>query len=429
MKHAYIALLMIITAHQKILSLPSLSSLSLEEKVGQLLMVHTYSEQATPEAAFLIQKLHVGGIIYYSWANGLTSREQVTTLSNQLQDLALAEHPHIPLIIAIDHEGGRVHRFKEGFTHFPPAYAYALCNDPALTEQCATAMGKELQAAGITMNLAPVADIMSNPDNPIIGIRSCGTTPEMVITHAGALLNGFHQAGIATSLKHFPGHGDTTVDSHLALPILTKTYDQLKQCELAPFYALAPYTDTVMTAHLMVPELDAQNCATLSSTILGLLHTQANFHGPIMTDSLTMGAITATHTNLGQAAINAFNAGCDILLVGGKKLIGSSHQELSGGEIATVHQALVEAVHSGCISEQRLDSAVEKILTLKSKYPLPQNLEPIDYSAHQRLASTVTTRALKALAETSQSLPSTVEEKLVNALHTIKEMYEKPSTT
>jgi beta-N-acetylhexosaminidase len=267
------------------------------------------------------------------------------------------------------------------------------------------------------MNLAPLSDVMSNPSNPIIGTRSCGTTPNMVITHARALLNGFHRAGITTSLKHFPGHGDTSVDSHQALPIVNKTYGELKTCELVPFYALAPETDSIMTAHIMVPTLDPLHCATLSPTILNMLRTEAPFQGIIISDSLVMAGITNNYPNLSEAAIQAFNSGCNILLLGGKQLVGSTQTELSYSKIASIHQALVDAVLTHRISQQRLDESVTKILTLKQNYPLANNTPTPDYHAHQKLSYTVAEKALAALANTPQTLPNRVFETLNNQLH------------
>lgn len=405
--------------------------LSLEEKVGQLLMVSVHAESINETTRALINDLHIGGIIYYSWANGLHSAEQVASLSVGLQNLAAEARSQIPLIIAIDHEGGRVHRFESGFTHFPPAFAYTLANDPVLTEQCGYAMGKELRTVGITMNLAPVIDVLSNVENPIIGTRAFGETPEMVIKHAGAFIKGLHQANCMTSLKHFPGHGDTNTDSHLALPVIHKTISNLTLCELAPFYALADKTDSIMTGHLMIPTFDSETCSTLSQPTLNLLRNQANFDGVIISDSLAMQGIQSLCTTLSDAAIQAVNAGCDIVLLGGRCLVGTALQEITYATIAQVHADLVTAVHNGSLSKERLDTAVSRILKLKKNYPptSPHEQKTINTDKHHHISHAVATRALSTLKTSSHGLPKTIYESLEKNLTTLTEMYHENENT
>lgn len=375
-----------------------------EELVGQLLMVSVKAEEVNEDARILINELHVGGIIYYTFNNGLHSAEQVTKLSDGLQELAAQTRTKVPLILAIDHEGGRVHRFEKNLTKFPPAFAYGIINDPELTKQCAQAMGQELRAVGITMNLAPVVDVMSNPNNPIIGTRSFGTTPETVITHAGAFIEGLHDARIATCIKHFPGHGDTTTDSHTTLPVIQKSIQELSSCELAPFYALANNTDSIMSAHLLIPALDKNTCSTLSAQTLDLLRTRAGFKGIIITDSLVMqGVLEYTQGNVAQAAINSFKAGCDILLIGGRCLVGSTTHEATGETIKSIHETLVDALQSGDISRERVKTSVSRILALKQAYTSVSPV-PVDYEEHRNLASMVAQRAQAVLTAAHDSL-------------------------
>lgn len=356
--------------------------ISLKEKVGQLLMVHFHGEEANQEAKLLIQEVHVGGIIYYNWANQLSSAGQVQNLSAGLQKLA-----KIPLIIAVDQEGGCVNRLKEGFTIFPSNLTIAKTKQPELAKRCAFAIGKELLSVGINMNLAPVVDINNNPDNPVIGSRSFGDTADCVTLFAKHALQGYRSAGILTSLKHFPGHGDVILDSHQELPIVRKTKEQLSQLELLPFSQLADQADSIMTAHILFPALDSQNCATLSKNILtNLLREEMGFQGVIISDSLVMQGLLNNCSSIEEAAIRAINAGCDLLILGGRQLHADSQLELTVERIQKIYQALLQAVETGVISQQRLDQAVQRILNLKNKYPLSPTKIEYDRSEHQNLA-------------------------------------------
>lgn len=362
-------------------------AMTLEEKVGQLLMVHVNGEEAGDDAKQLIQQQHIGGIIYYTWANGLTSPEQVALLSQQLQGLSLETKNAIPLFIAVDQEGGRVCRLTQGFTLFPANRVVAASQNPQLAQDAAFTIGQELKAVGINFNLAPVVDVDSNPLNPIIGSRSFGSSPDIVIAFGSKALQGYHQAGIISSLKHFPGHGDTSTDSHEDLPVVKKSLQELQRCELMPFAALKDQADTIMTAHILLPAIDPTHCATLSKAVLDLLRQDMGFDGVIISDSLVMEGLlknsAATPIAAGFemsdspealiacAAIGALHAGCDILLLGGKQLIGAhSNLELTVEGVKRIHTALVEAVKRGKISEINIDKAVERILKLKRKYSL-----------------------------------------------------------
>ena len=364
-----------------LLLLPSIiySEMSLEEKVGQTLMVHFHGEVANAEAKTLIQEFHVGGIIYYKWANSLTSFEQVQRLSQSLQDLST-----IPLLIATDQEGGRVSRLTQGFTVFPGNQALGRTERPELALQCAFAMGQEMLAAGINMNLAPVVDISNHPP---FGDRSFGSTPEIVSAFGQSALAGYHRAGLLTCLKHFPGHGAVTIDSHDDLPWLGKSLEELQACELIPFADLAQDTDAIMTAHLFIPSLDPVYCATFSKPILDHLRT-LGFGGVILSDSLVMrGALKNCNDSIEEAAILAFNAGCDILLLGGKQIHGAADVELTLADIEKVAQSLIHAVQTERISEERLDASVARILALKEK--IAPQAPPPNFSEHQQLVQQI----------------------------------------
>jgi beta-N-acetylhexosaminidase len=344
--------------------------MTVEEKIGQLLMVHFNGESVNEDAKHLIKKVRVGGIIYYNWSNGLRSPDQIAKLSGDLQQLAAQnEHP-IPLLISADQEGGLVSRLSSGFTTFPGNKALAMAGDSFLAEQSACFMGDEMRAVGVNFNLAPVVDVNSNPRNPVIGIRSFGETVETVIAYGKNALKGYKKAGILTCLKHFPGHGDVEIDSHDDLPQLKKSRKQLEEGELVPFAALAQHADAIMTAHLLAPALDPINCVTLSKYALDVLRNEIGFKGVIISDSLVMEGIVRTCSSIEEVAVRALNAGCDILLLGGKQLTGTkSGFELTANDVERIHLTLVDAVKSGLIKESRVNEAFNRVLALKTKLP------------------------------------------------------------
>lgn len=342
--------------------------MTLEEKVGQVLMVHFHGETVNDEAKALVQETKIGAIIYYNWSNGLHSVEQVRELSVGLQELTQSNRIQIPLLIAVDQEGGRVARLRQGFTQFPSNQAVAMTHDPNEAENVAWTMGKEMLSVGINMNLAPVVDVNSNPQNSVLGDRCFGRDPERVIAFGKKALAGYRRAGVISTLKHFPGYGDVSVDPHADLPINRKTFEELKGIELLPFAHLAPFADAIMTAHILVPELDPENCSTLSEGTLSYLRDIIGFRGVIISDSLVMrGVIKECHT-VDEAAIRALNAGCDLLILGGKLLIGTSNgYELKTADVQQVARSLVDAVRMGRIPEERLNQAVDRVLQLKAK--------------------------------------------------------------
>jgi beta-N-acetylhexosaminidase len=385
-----------------------LKKMTLEEKVGQLFMAHFRGETANVDAKALVQDVKVGGVIYYNWANGLSSPEQVKKLSASLQALSLQNQHPIPLLIAVDQEGGIVARLNQGFTIFPGNKALGMTKDPKLAEKAAFAMGQEMQSVGVNMNLARVVDINSEPRNPVIGIRSFGDSPNLVLDFGAKALNGYKSAHVITSLKHFPGHGDVLVDSHSDLPVNPKSLKELEQSEIAPFAQLGASADTIMTAHILVPAMDPKNCATLSPKILSYLRNKIGFQGPIVADSLTMDGVLKQCKTVNEAAIRAINAGCDILIFGGKKLTGQADQELSVAEVQCIHRSIVDAVKSGRVAEDRLNQAVTKILILKEKH-LNSNaaIQPpggILTKKHSILAKEIASKALTVIKK--EEIPS-----------------------
>lgn len=401
-----------------LIALPDINTMTLEEKIGQMLMVHFHGEEANEEAKRLIQEVHVGAFIYYSWSNGLNGPIQVQKLSNGLQKLSKSTVQAIPLLIAIDQEGGVVTRLSSGFTIFPGNAALGQTKMPDLATLSAVAIGEELKAVGINMNLAPVVDVNSNLRNPIIGVRAFSDSPQEVTLYGRLSLQGYRQAGIIATLKHFPGHGDVTVDSHLDLPVVKKSIEELEKTELLPFRTLLSDTNAIMTAHILIPSLDPQNCATLSSAILEtLLRKQWGYEGVILTDSLVMQGVLNGCSSIDEAAVRAIQAGNDILVLGGKALNNEGSKELKTDDIVRIHQKLVEAVRQGKISKERIDASLRRILKLKNDYQLFQKTLPdmrdielhVNTLEHQQLAKRIAKGSVKIIKK--GIIPSNLEQK------------------
>lgn len=400
----------------------TVSDLSLEEKVGQLLFVHFNGTIANQEAQDLIQELGVGGIIYYNWANELSSPEKVQNLSRSLQQLAQKNRNSIPLFIAVDQEGGRVNRLNEGFTVFPGNYALGKTGEWEWGEASAWMMGQELRAVGVNFNLAPVVDVYTQLANPAIGIRAFSSDPDKVARWGACTLRGFQKARVIAALKHFPGHGDVKVDSHEAMPMIAKQRGEIDKIELYPFRSLASQADVILTAHLMVPALDPEHCTTFSRKIVtDLLRNQINFQGLIITDSLAMQGILSQCSSLEEVVLKSLDAGHDMVLLGGKQVLDfQAGLEFTTADIRRVHHFLIDAVKQGKLSEDRVNAAVERILALKKKYGLfdfaPLTLEMLKTSihtpAHSRLAQSIARRALE-VPQGNQLLPLKLQSPLL----------------
>ncbi len=390
-----------------------LEEMSLEEKVGQLLMVHFNGETVNEDAKILVQEVKVGGIIYYNWSNGLHGPKQIQSLSSGLQTLAYSNQNPIPLLIATDQEGGVVARLYSGFTRFPGNQALGETSNPNLAYDAAFAMGQELQSVGINMNLSPVVDVNSNPRNPVIGVRSFGSSAEKVALFGEKALEGYKQAQIIATLKHFPGYGDVAVDPHEDLPVIHKSREELQHCDLLPFIRLSSSADAIMTAHILVPSFDRDNCSTLSKKTLDYLKHTIGFQGVIVADSLVMEGVVKKCKSVDEAAIQALEAGCDILILGGKLLNGFC-SELSVADVKRVHLAIVHAVQTGRVSEERLNEAVEKIIDLKNRYlSNSMHVDQIDSLAdHDFLAKKIGRLALKVTKSPSDILFSLHEKKI-----------------
>ncbi|ETT44785.1 beta-N-acetylhexosaminidase [Paenibacillus sp. FSL H7-689] len=339
-----------------------LNDLTLGQKVGQLLMCGFHSQHADEQITRLIRDYHVGGVIYFR--RNVESVDQLTRLSAELQDMA-AEAGALPLMISVDQEGGMVARIdQEGMTQVPGNMALGATGNAEYTLECAQILGRELKNIGIDMNLAPVVDVNNNPLNPVIGVRSYGEHAESVAAHGVAAITGYQSQGIAATAKHFPGHGDTAVDSHLGMVTVPHDRNRLEQMELLPFRkAIEAGVDAIMTAHVMFPSIEPEPIpATLSHKVLtGLLREEMGFEGIIITDCLEMHAISKPY-GVAEAAVRAVEAGADLILV--------SHTLQD--QVAAL-EGIYEAVRTGRISEEVIHQAVERIMTWKRKRCGQQN--------------------------------------------------------
>jgi beta-N-acetylhexosaminidase len=330
-------------------------SLTSREKIGQLFMVGFTGTSVTPDLASFIKGYNPGGVILFS--RNLESVDQIVQLTNDLQRCS----PHSPLLIAIDQEGGRVSRLPKGFTIFPPCDVLGRCNSTELAYAAAATIAKELRAVGINMNMAPVLDVNSNPDNPVIGDRAFGSTPDIVSELGWATAAGLQDNQIVACGKHFPGHGDTNADSHKELAVVEAARERLEVVEFPPFrHAVAQGVATMMTAHVLFRVLDEKLPATLSPTIIAnLLRKELRYDGVVLTDDLEMHAII-DHYGIEDAAIRAILAGCDVLLICKDR----------DREIAAF-TAIEQAVASGIISTERLDQSAARVARVKARFLSP----------------------------------------------------------
>jgi beta-N-acetylhexosaminidase len=290
----------------------------------------------------------LGGIVLF--ADNVSEPEQVAELSRALR----GRRPD--LVVAIDEEGGDVTRLEAASgSSYPGNLALGSVDDVELTRAVAGSIAGELRAARVTLNLAPVADVNSNPRNPVIGVRSFGSEAELVARHVAAFVTGTQEHGVAACAKHFPGHGDTGVDSHLELPVVDDDRDQLVTGPLLPFRAAVEAgVAAIMTAHILAPALDSVPATLSEPVISGLLRGELGFDGTIVSDALEMKAISA-HVSIEEGAVRALAAGVDALCIG---------HDVDDGLVERVHGSLVHAVSSGRLRRERLEGAAAAVARL-----------------------------------------------------------------
>ena len=364
--------------------------MTLEEKVGQLFVANVYGESVDttnpadvqanqamygPEisdAEDLIDRYKLGGVIYYRWTDNLNEPGQIAVLSNGIQEVALGQRAAIPLLISTDQEHGVVSRVWAPATEFPGSMALGATRRPLDTYTASNITGKELRALGINQNYAPVADVNINPLNPVIGVRSFGENSQLVADMTAAAVTGSQRANVVATLKHFPGHGDTVTDSHTGVPWIFHSKEQWDAIDAPPFAAgIAAGADMVMTAHVVMPELQAdcdvvtqEGCdpATLAPEILtGLLRGELGYDGVVITDALNMAGVREKYGD-DRIPVLALKAGVDMLM-----MVDTPTDTVS---LDVAYNAVLDAVRSGEISEARIDESVYRVLLLKQKREL-----------------------------------------------------------
>ena len=307
----------------------------------------------TPEFRSLAREFQVGGVILFK--RNVEAPEQVAELAQDVQQVAR----EVPLWVSVDQEGGRVARLKSPFTEWPPMAVLGRSGDERLAARIAKALAVELRAVGVTLDYAPVLDIHTNPKNPVIGDRALAEDAEMVARLGAAIIRGLQENGVAACGKHFPGHGDTSVDSHLDLPLVEHPPDRIRRVELVPFRAaIAAGVAFMMTAHVLVPSLDEEKPATLSRRIVhDMLREALGFSGVIFGDDLEMKAI-AKHYTVAESAVQAIAAGCDGLLI----CSGTAEPHVDALE------ALVHAVEDGRLPVKRVEDALARQRRAKERF-------------------------------------------------------------
>lgn len=331
---------------------------NVEEMIGKRMVIGFPGKTVPDYIREMIRNYHIGGIILFG--RNIGTPEEILALTTDLQSEAKkAGHEH-PLPICLDQENGVVRRLNEGATIFPGAMALGASGNPENAYDIGRATGKELKALGINWNLAPVLDVNNNPDNPVIGVRSFGESPEEVAELGKQMMKGMQDAGVITTLKHFPGHGDTAVDSHLDLPVISHSKERLDEVELLPFMKnIDAGADTIMSAHVYFPAIEQEEGlpATLSKKVItGLLREEMGFNGVVTTDCMEMNAISKG-IGTEKGAVAASEAGVDLIMVSHT----SSVQENAIKE-------MVHAVENDELNQVEMAESVDRIEKLKEKY-------------------------------------------------------------
>lgn len=358
--------------------------MTLREAIGQLFILGFEGHKPSEALEAFVRELTPGGLILFG--RNLGSPEEIAALTNTLQVASPT-----PLFFAIDQEGGKVTRLQSPFTQWPSASVVGAVGSTELTYAVASAMARELIVVGINMNLAPVLDVLTNPANPVMAGRSFGADPHVVAQHGVAFFRGLADQEVLAVGKHFPGHGDTTVDSHLALPVVPHDLNRLSAVELVPFAAATRAgIPALMTAHLLLPAVDLERPATLSPPILtDLLREHLGFRNLVISDDLLMQGISDS-TPPGEAAVRFLEAGGDLILI--------CQDE---GKQREAIRAVVEAVETGRLSEARVRVTYNRIADAKAQY-----LRRVSGTSAEAIREVVGCDAHRRLAERLGELPS-----------------------
>lgn len=332
-----------------------IDAMTMEEKVGQLLMVGFQSDTPLSDLENYLKTYHVGGFILFK--RNYDSFQGLYDLTNQLKAM---NGDQVPLFFAVDEEGGTVSRLPEGGTKFPDAALIGKLNDLSITKEMGRIMGRELSAAGIQMNFAPVLDVLSDPTSSLLKKRAFDSDPQKVADQGLALIHGLQYENVIAVPKHFPGHGATSVDSHGKLPTIQIDKETLFNRELIPFKtAIADDVPAMMIGHLAFPQIDPSGLPATQSQVMlqEILRETLGFQGLAITDEIEMYGYTNAHETLEESILASFQAGIDVFIVG--HTLETQIQ---------VYNTLLNAANSGVISKKRLNESLYRILTIKDQY-------------------------------------------------------------
>ncbi|HQE67541.1 MAG TPA: beta-N-acetylhexosaminidase [Bacillota bacterium] len=341
-----------------------LGKMTLNEKVGQLLIVGFPEDTKKEALQDYIDRLKVSGFILFS--RNYTDFDSLYALVRSLKEMNSPKNP-LPLFISVDEEGGTVSRLPKGGTHFPDARQVGKAGEPGLTYKAGQTIAQELKAAGINLNFAPVLDIVESSENKLLIRRSYGSTPEVVSLHGTSFINGLQSKGVIAVPKHFPGHGNTDKDSHSMLPVIDTDKAAMQSRELVPFKAaIDAGLDAVMVGHIAFPRIDPTGLpATMSNYFLtDVLRKDLGFEGISISDDIEMQGYISSKDTIEECVTSSFNAGLDIFLIGHTKAIQDQ-----------VFTALRDACGDGRISEERLNESVLRIIKVKLKIGLTDTME------------------------------------------------------
>lgn len=370
----------------------------IDERAAGLLLAGFQGTKASEIPMEFLRDL--GGVALF--ARNIIDPVQTKTLVDDLQTAA-REAGHPPLVVAIDEEGGIVSRIRGIGTNVPSAMALGAARDPAVTRAVYRAIGEEIGALGVTLDFAPVADANTNPSNPVIGVRSFGE-PSIASDLVAAAIGGLHESGIAATAKHFPGHGDASVDSHKDLPVIDAGLDRLRAVELEPFRsAIAADVDAIMTAHIALPQVDPSGVpATLSRTVLtSLLRDELGFDGVICTDCMQMDAIASRYP-AGEAAVRAIEAGADLVTFSSS--IPAAMEAV---------RAISLAIRSGRIDAKQVERSLERLTALRTREFGATSRRPLDSigsAAHRATALDAARHAITLIRDTGSIVPFALRE-------------------
>lgn len=380
-----------------------LSRLTTEQKIGQLFCVSFSGTELGDEVKEFLKEYSIGNVILFS--KNIDNAAQTARLCSDLQT-EITANTGAAAFIGTDQEGGTVVRVTDGAVYYPGAMAIAASGSIDDARLVGENMGEELKALGINIDFAPDADINSNPDNPVIGVRSYGDSPKAVGELAAAFAEGMMSSDEICAAKHYPGHGDTATDSHYGLPMVDKSLNEIIQSELMPFKRLIETgVPAIMAAHIMYPQIDGENPASMSKILLtDILRNELGFDGMVVTDGLRMGAIT-DNFGMPEACVAAVNAGADLLLTGSG---GESEDASFDAQIECVEKVR-SAVQSGEITNEKLDSAVLRILKCKSDYGADKcafsPLSDETLNTHRALAKEISKKSITLVRDRNTLLP------------------------